>query len=739
MKGGIHILRYVIHSRLFAKSFLSYIFILMVPIFIFSLLSYDYALQKSRTVAVLKCEQDAINTISLIDERLINIQSLSEQANTLSWVWKLTADVDIDGGFDPIRKKEILNDLRIYMDDYEFVSNMIFFFPKKNAAVSLDGWFDIDFYFSFIGDSNKVKEIRNKLTKRYNYDLYADELIVNNSRVLWLINSIDKISEPRAQLVFLIDIDRFQTFIRSVSPDDLIGLAIYDKDGKPIIRIQGKGTVGSEDTFSKSMPSNAFGWKYEMTFDTSFTKTRQNEFLFLVNTWLITLILGSLAAFILAYVSYSPLKKLMGRIMPDSDMRSREVKKLNEYNVLENVINKLKNDKEKIEERIREYGKYTQDDMLIRLLKGYFRQCEHEDLSYYGIDYSEENSYAVLVISIIERDTRKDEQLQKIMMAGLLIEKLLENEAFHYKIIDILEGDVVVILSDINCKLDNSQINQLSDKMVKALSDIESIEANVWYGTIENGILGISKSYHSAKESANICKFENDIQPKADVAKSFCYPTDWEIQLINNLKMGKEASAVDILEAIRTENEKRLLDDNVNDSLCKSITNTMLRVAFELKLDWLEEKIEQDKVKYLYNSDVRPAEKRWSYIFSICHMICSRTTYQRQENTDISQMILEYINHNYTNPGLSLKEIAQEVGTSLSAASKAFKNANGINFYDYTCRLRMEKAKELINSTKLGVKDICKEVGYENEFSLRRTFLRYEGISISEYRKSSQK
>ena len=78
--------------------------------------------------------------------------------------------------------------------------------------------------------------------------------------------------------------------------------------------------------------------------------------------------------------------------------------------------------------------------------------------------------------------------------------------------------------------------------------------------------------------------------------------------------------------------------------------------------------------------------------------------------------------------------IWQELGIALSTASKAFKNVAQMNFYDYTCRLRMEKVKSLMAQGQFSVRTLCGQVGYENEYSLRRTFQRYEGISITEYR-----
>lgn len=735
-------LRQITRSKLFIKTFLSYMVILIVPILVYSIFSYYYSVQKSTRAAITQCDKDARNTVSLINDQLINIQTLGGRVNMLSWVWKISAETNIfDSDFNAVHRKEIIDDLRILLPENGLMNNMILLFPKKNMAVSLNGWFEIDSYFDYLGEDKRIQEFKKNLTQRYNNNiLNSDKLVVQNRSVLWLTQSIDPMNQPRAQLVFLIDVNKFKSFIHSISPDGLCSLIIYSMDEVPIVEIKGNGNSKSGNTFSVTMPSNALGWKYHMVFDASIAKKKQNGFLTLIITLLCTILIGPLSAFLLAYASYRPLKRMMSRIVPESGDNYSEKKRLNEYSILESAFSKLDNDNKHMQNRVREYSKYTQNDMLVRLIKGYFYQNElHEDLPYYGIDYSEDNSFAVLIIRFNEDNIRKDERLKKIMMTGLVIEKMLERETFDYKIIDVLEEDIIVIFSDCNNKLDSIQIDQFSDKLQNVLTGIDNIESRIWQGKIEQGILGISKSYHSAKEAANMSNFAQYIQQRSDVTKSFYYPTDWEIQLINNLKMGRGESSANILDAIRTENEKQLLDTDTQEALYKSINNTIARVASELNLDWFEQEMDKHIQQYKEKADFsqRTATKQWAIIYGLCHMICARTTYQKQENIDISDRILEYINQNYTNAGLSLKEIASDLDISLSAASKAFKNRTGINFYDYTCRLRMEEAKNLTKeNSKLTVKEICKTVGYENEFSFRRTFLRYEGVSISDYRNS---
>ena len=397
-------LRQVIRSKLFRKTFFTYVLILMVPIFVFSLVNYTHASGKIRATAETQSKNDAMDMVAVIDDQFVNIQSLGSKVNMLSWVWKLSTETNtFEEDFDQIRKKEIINDLRIHQSDGGPVINMILFFPTKNIAVSANGWFDIDSYFNYLGKSESIQLLKPYLNGRYSYTILNQErLIIQNRSILWMMHSIDSVREPRAQIVFLIDEDKFTQFVRSVSTDNLNSILIT-KENLPVLQIERDIPLKEADSMELSISSRAFGWNYQMVFDVTSADEQQKQFLFLLITCLGTLFLGPPIAFVLAYVSYLPLRMLMGLILPESGPPEVHRATSNEYRILENTFHKLKDDNQRMTNRIQEYRKYTKNDMLVRLLKGYFYQTKmNEDLSYYGIDYSEENKFSVLIISVTD-------------------------------------------------------------------------------------------------------------------------------------------------------------------------------------------------------------------------------------------------------------------------------------------------------------------------------------------------
>lgn len=99
-----------------------------------------------------------------------------------------------------------------------------------------------------------------------------------------------------------------------------------------------------------------------------------------------------------------------------------------------------------------------------------------------------------------------------------------------------------------------------------------------------------------------------------------------------------------------------------------------------------------------------------------------------------------YINANY-HKEISLDDVSREVNISPYYFSKIFKEETGKNFIEYVTEIRMEKAKELLQSSTLSMKEICGEVGYADPNYFSRTFKKNVGLTPTEYKegKSSEK
>lgn len=85
---------------------------------------------------------------------------------------------------------------------------------------------------------------------------------------------------------------------------------------------------------------------------------------------------------------------------------------------------------------------------------------------------------------------------------------------------------------------------------------------------------------------------------------------------------------------------------------------------------------------------------------------------------------------------LSLGEVAKQVNVSAGHFSKLFKEATGMNFVEYVARLRVEKAKNLLQNPKFRISEVAFDVGFQSLSQFNRTFRRFAGVSPRAYRSS---
>ncbi len=116
-------------------------------------------------------------------------------------------------------------------------------------------------------------------------------------------------------------------------------------------------------------------------------------------------------------------------------------------------------------------------------------------------------------------------------------------------------------------------------------------------------------------------------------------------------------------------------------------------------------------------------------LFKICDSIrINKSRYGKL----IDQAIL-YIQNHYMSSSFSIDEVAGAVCLSTSYFSTVFKSETGITFTDYLIKVRMEKARGLLENTSMKMYEISSRAGYENAAYFSAAFKRYYGKSPSEF------
>jgi transcriptional regulator GlxA family with amidase domain len=100
--------------------------------------------------------------------------------------------------------------------------------------------------------------------------------------------------------------------------------------------------------------------------------------------------------------------------------------------------------------------------------------------------------------------------------------------------------------------------------------------------------------------------------------------------------------------------------------------------------------------------------------------------------------VMEYIENSYSK-NISLEELAQISNMSVRNFQRIFKNATGDSPIDYLIKLRLEKAKKMLQSTDFQVADIALRTGFNEYNYFSRKFKNLMGLSPLKYRFSYKK
>ncbi len=104
----------------------------------------------------------------------------------------------------------------------------------------------------------------------------------------------------------------------------------------------------------------------------------------------------------------------------------------------------------------------------------------------------------------------------------------------------------------------------------------------------------------------------------------------------------------------------------------------------------------------------------------------------------VVKKIISYLNENY-NKKISLDQIAHNMYLSPVYISKIFKEETGESPINYLIKIRLERAKEILEGSDGGtVKHIAGLVGYDDVYYFSKLFKKYYGVSPLHYKKAKK-
>lgn len=352
--------------------------------------------------------------------------------------------------------------------------------------------------------------------------------------------------------------------------------------------------------------------------------------------------------------------------------------------------------------------------------------------------------YKYTMLGIFDYDEEIDNvTYEKVELASFYLEKYLNDElkdsTFKYEIFMNNSNYNIFLLS--NEPFAKEDIQSKFSRIIIKIKKGSNVSLSVGFSNVGGGIntdTSFRKLHRHASRvleyrtvvGSNIVLFYDDIDKEqamiGKIDENDFKSISYEV-LYGRINTAKEKIHV-ILGNITLESFKSIyyfILSNLIDCLLKSCVN--LQALFSEYMSNIE------MMQNIMN--LKTIDSLIKFFDNLVDKIDEVNKVFRQHGVENSfQRIKIFIENNYTNSLLSLEDVANELGYSVSYISAILKK-NNTSFTKYLTEVRMEKAKILLANPENKLLTIANKVGYEDAYYFSHCFKKYTGISPLEYRK----
>ena len=262
------------------------------------------------------------------------------------------------------------------------------------------------------------------------------------------------------------------------------------------------------------------------------------------------------------------------------------------------------------------------------------------------------------------------------------------------------------------------------------------IDLRIGIGGSVPTVRAINRSYEQANEviryAESTGKSIYHYEQTDRLDEVFFYPINTDDKISNYIIAGRGDDANEVIAGIYRENflnESKAPSMAAIDLLKYRTANAVTSVAEKQDIN-----VSFDMKKLLAEKNVK---KYFQSLTELVTMITDEIMAKKNNDQNaLSAQVRSYVLENFTNPGLSVKEIAKHFHFHENYISNQFKEEYKETLSGAIERVRIEKACQLLRTTDSRISEIAVSVGYSSDSSFRRAFKKVTGISPADYRES---
>lgn len=691
-------------SSFFRNMFLTFFLLMNILLGGFSVVLLGQWSRTQREQKVQEMNSQMELAVRVIDEKFSAADLMASQIASSRWLKYVSAKSDIlYSRVDYEKKQEICQTIGNQNDSLRIAKSMAVLLPLRDLAVDKVSFWESERYFKSIGLSDKVMgEILSKTEDHYgSLMLYTDEEMQKDNGSFAVIRQLEYGLSSEKLLFVYIDGKQYNSFLKN----NLLEVSSFEiiYEGSRIFS-WGVPAKDPEQVYRKQIASNLYNWSYTITLNDSGYRKMDWKIGVLVMVVLSALLLLELIiAWELANFSVRPVRALMKKL---GIRKTKETM----LDAIEKSYLELNEQKEWMETQGNQYYQIAEAGYLSGLLFGNLeKEAAMEYAKKFHFPFDEEMHAQALLFRYLGSQVRDFEK------AMLKLQILCTRDGVSAV---FCQEEGVLLLT---AKEESSVLRQ--EEKIRVMLDemFPDLELEMCSGKVYQGFAGVSESYKEITE--------RQAMAIAGEQMPYYYPLDLEISMIHSMKFGNFAETEKILMQIQDENKCRGVTEKEQERVRELIWEIFRRFMVNeemgaLPADW---KVNEYQ-----------ASKQWESLFEVLGQM--RACYEEDgENDKLGKAIVAYVDDHFHSSELSQQDIADIFNISRPMVSKLFKERAKMNFIDYLHKKRTEQAICCFQMGECDVIAVAQKVGYENEVTFKRAFVKYAGITPREYVKRIKK
>ncbi|SMC34434.1 response regulator transcription factor [Sporomusa malonica] len=303
-------------------------------------------------------------------------------------------------------------------------------------------------------------------------------------------------------------------------------------------------------------------------------------------------------------------------------------------------------------------------------------------------------------------------------------------------------GDEIIILmgyeGEVKPEQVEHQVRETAQKIRDGITEL-GVSLTIGIGRYYSDPLQIHKSYLEAV-SAEQQKFymgDNQIIHIDDLphlsAVSFRYPFNYERSLLDKVRCGERQQAKEALRQLLHEIFSAKASIETVKACVLELLIVLSRAAVEggANLEQLT-LLNFNCINHLMGCADREEVRRW-ILDALDQFMDNMLEHRTSMNVRLINKACAYIVENF-HKSISLDEVAQTVHLSPYYFSRIFKAEKGCNFVDFLTKVRIDKAKKLLQNPEQTVVRVASEAGYQDASYFCRVFRQEVGVTPNQYR-----